>query len=67
MCLLSPFTVPIGARLFASSVVTPLGYKAGNHPCANLRPIGARLLASSPAPEKVERQRDRSRNRRESC
>jgi hypothetical protein len=39
MCLLHPFTTHVRAHRFASSVVTPRGYKAGGRPCANLCPL----------------------------
>jgi hypothetical protein len=39
MGLLCPFTAPVRARRFTSSVVTPQGYKAGGHPCTNLHPL----------------------------
>jgi hypothetical protein len=39
MSLLHPFTMPTRARYFASSVVTPRGYKARGCPCTYLRPL----------------------------
>jgi hypothetical protein len=39
MGLLHPFTVSARAHRFTSLVVTPLGYKAGDHPCVNLCPL----------------------------
>jgi hypothetical protein len=38
-CFLLPFTTPIRARYFASSVVTAWGYKAGDLPYTNLCPL----------------------------
>jgi hypothetical protein len=55
MCLLHPFTVPVRAHHFASSVVTPWGYKTGGHPCANLRPLTRSPVTSSPMVEKKEK------------
>jgi hypothetical protein len=51
------FTAPIRACRFASSVVTPWGYKAGGRPCTNLSPLAAIPVTSFSAPKK-ERQRD---------
>jgi hypothetical protein len=48
MCLLLPFTAPVRDRCFASSVVTPRGYKAYGWPCTNLHPLARTLVASSP-------------------
>jgi hypothetical protein len=39
ICLLHPFIVSVRAHHFASSVVTPQGYKAGSRPCMDLRPL----------------------------
>jgi hypothetical protein len=39
MCLLHPFTMPVMAYRFTSSVVTPRGHKVGNRPCVNLHPL----------------------------
>jgi hypothetical protein len=39
MCLLHPFTAPVRACHFTSSVVTAWGYKAGGRPCVNLHPF----------------------------
>jgi hypothetical protein len=49
LCLLRLFTAPVRARHFASSVITPLGYKASGHPCATYvlfhdLPLPPRLL-----------------------
>jgi hypothetical protein len=69
-CLLGHFTAPARARRFASSVVTPRGYKAGGrsyvqHTSSHM--ISHRLLASFPTTEKKEREREgnKSRNKRE--
>jgi hypothetical protein len=59
MCLLHPFTVPIRARLFTSSVVTPQGYKVGGLPCANLRPLAQPPIVSSPPSLRLKRKRGR--------
>jgi hypothetical protein len=70
MYLLHLFTASIRARRLAPSVVIPRGYKASRQPCANLRPLAQTPVASSPPSlwlKKKERQRDRSRNRGESC
>jgi hypothetical protein len=47
-CLLCLFTTSIRAHLFVSSVVTPWGYKAGNRPYVNLRPLSRPPTITSP-------------------
>jgi hypothetical protein len=50
-CLLRLFTVPAGAHRFASLIVTPWGYKAGDRSCAqptSPRTISHRLPTSFP-------------------
>jgi hypothetical protein len=67
-CLLRLFTMLARPRCFASSVVTPQGYKDGGRPCVqptSSRTTSHHLLASFPTAKKKERQRSRSRNRRE--
>jgi hypothetical protein len=59
MCLLCPFIVPIRARHFTSSVVTPQGYKASVCLCANLRPLARSPVGSSPPSQWIKRKRDR--------
>jgi hypothetical protein len=57
-CLLHLFTAPTRARRFASSIVTPHGYQAGGHPCAqpmSSRMISHHLMASFPMAEKKKR------------
>jgi hypothetical protein len=63
------FTTPVRAHHFASLVVTPQGYKAGDRPCANLCPLAQTPIASSPPSMwlKGKRGGERSRNRGESC
>jgi hypothetical protein len=58
-CLLRPFTVSVRACRFASSGVTPWGYKAGDRPYVNLRPLVRPLIASSPPSLRLKRKRDR--------
>jgi hypothetical protein len=48
MSLMRPFAASIRACGFASSVVTPRGYKDGGHPCTNLCPLVETPIASSP-------------------
>jgi hypothetical protein len=48
MYLLCSFTTPVRAHHFASSIVTPWGYKASGHPCGNLRLLAQSPIASSP-------------------
>jgi hypothetical protein len=42
-CLLHLFTAPAGAHHFASSVVTPRGYKAGSH--SSTQPTSSRTIS----------------------
>jgi hypothetical protein len=55
----APFTVSVRAYRFASSGVTPWGYKAGNRSYMNLRPLIRPLIASSPPSLWLKRKRDR--------
>jgi hypothetical protein len=48
LCLLCPFTMFVRVRRFASSVVTPRGYKAGGHPYMNVRHLTRPPIISSP-------------------
>jgi hypothetical protein len=57
-CLLHPFTVPVRAYRFASSVVTPQDYKAGGRICLNLRPLARPPIAPPPSLQ-LKRKRDR--------
>jgi hypothetical protein len=59
MCLLHPFTMPVRAHRFASSVVTPWGYKAGGRPCTILHPLKWTPVASSPPSLRLKRKRGR--------
>jgi hypothetical protein len=59
MCLMSPFTAPVRARCFASSVVISRGYKVGSCPCANLHPLAQTPIASSPYSLQLKRKRGR--------
>jgi hypothetical protein len=60
-----------GPHHFASSVITPWGYKAGDCPCTHLHPLAITLITSFSVLQK--REIDRSRNkgkflgRRERC
>jgi hypothetical protein len=47
-CLLRPCTAPVRAQCFASSVVTPRGYKASGCPYVNLCALAQHLIISSP-------------------
>jgi hypothetical protein len=58
MGLLRCFTAPIRAHHFASSIVTPSGYKADGHPCTHLRPLAKTPVASSP-PSLAQKESDR--------
>jgi hypothetical protein len=59
MYLLCPFNVPIRVHCFASLIVTLRAYKAGGHPCANLRPLARTPIASSPHSLRLEQKRGR--------
>jgi hypothetical protein len=59
MCLLHPFTLPVWAHCFASSVVTPRGYKAGGHLCANLHHLARPPVVSMPPSLRLKRKRNR--------
>jgi hypothetical protein len=59
MGLLRPFTVSIRAYPFTSSVITLWSYKAGGHPCANLRSLVQTPVASSSRSLCLKRKRDR--------
>jgi hypothetical protein len=58
-CLLRPFPTSVRAHRFASSVVTPRGYKAGGCPCTNLCPHAQSSIASLAPSLWVIRKRDR--------
>jgi hypothetical protein len=58
MGLLHPFTVRVRTYYFSSSVVRPQGYKVGGHPCPHLCPLAQTPIASFPASEKRERERE---------
>jgi hypothetical protein len=58
MCLLHPFTMPVMACHFTSSVVTPRGHKVGNRPCVNLHPLARSPIASSLPSLWLERNRE---------
>jgi hypothetical protein len=59
MGLLCPFTVPVWACRFTSSIVTLRGIKASNHPYANLHPLTQTLVASSHPSLCLKRKRGR--------
>jgi hypothetical protein len=54
-------TCLVRAYRFASSVVTPRGYKAGDHPCAHLSSLAQTPVASSPPLLHLKREGDRER------
>jgi hypothetical protein len=56
-------TCLVRAYRFASSVVTPRGYKAGDHPCAHLSSLAQTPVASSPPLLHLKREGDRERDR----
>jgi hypothetical protein len=47
---------------FASSIVTPQGYKASDRPCTHLHPLTQTPVTSSPPSLCLKRQKDRERN-----
>jgi hypothetical protein len=68
LCLLCLFTAPGSACRFASSIVTPLGYKADSHSYA--QPMSSRMISQGLPPPSLRLKRKRHRetdleNRRE--
>jgi hypothetical protein len=62
MALLRPFTMPIRVCRIASSIVTPWGYKVGDHPCAHLHPLTRNSIAFSSPSLCLKRERKKNKD-----